>query len=194
MEEFLRTMYEWLIKSGAQILGVLVVAFILIRVTKVFVKKSKKRIGDAEVVGIERAKRTETLASIIETTARVIVIVAAVLMALKALGLDIGPLLAGAGDGSTVQRGAMDADLSLDDIGADESTAMREALPEAGLEDDDDFDFLGDTDENATKLDLAKAYIDMGDNEGARDILNEVISEGSPEQQQEARDLLAQVG
>lgn len=61
------------------------------------------------------------------------------------------------------------------------------------LGDDDDFDFLGESDENATKLDLAKAYIDMGDAEGARDILNEVLAEGSEEQQSEARDLLSQV-
>lgn len=62
------------------------------------------------------------------------------------------------------------------------------------LADEDDFDFLGETDENATKLDLAKAYIDMGDNEGAKDILNEVISEGDDQQQSEARELLGQVG
>ena len=62
------------------------------------------------------------------------------------------------------------------------------------MADEDDFDFLGQTDENATKLDLAKAYIDMGDNEGAKDILNEVISEGNDQQQSEARELLSQVG
>jgi pilus assembly protein FimV len=61
------------------------------------------------------------------------------------------------------------------------------------LGDDDDFDFLGETDENATKLDLARAYIDMGDAEGARDILNEVLSEGSDDQQGEAKELLARV-
>jgi len=61
------------------------------------------------------------------------------------------------------------------------------------LGDDDDFDFLGETDENATKLDLARAYIDMGDAEGARDILNEVLSEGSEEQQGEAKELLSRV-
>ena len=49
-------------------------------------------------------------------------------------------------------------------------------------------------DETATKLDLAKAYIDMGDAEGARSILNEVMSEGSAEQKQQARDLAAQIG
>ncbi|MCK7494742.1 MAG: hypothetical protein MZW92_29140 [Comamonadaceae bacterium] len=34
-------------------------------------------------------------------------------------------------------------------------------------------------DETATKLDLAKAYIDMGDSEGARSILDEVLAEGT---------------
>ncbi|MBX9914259.1 MAG: peptigoglycan-binding protein LysM [Pseudomonadaceae bacterium] len=59
------------------------------------------------------------------------------------------------------------------------------------LDGDDDFDFLSGTDESATKLDLARAYIDMGDTEGARDILDEVVAEGSDSQQQEARDLIA---
>jgi pilus assembly protein FimV len=56
---------------------------------------------------------------------------------------------------------------------------------------EDDFDFLAGTDEAATKLDLAQAYIDMGDSDGARDILNEVASEGSEEQKKEARDMLS---
>lgn len=55
---------------------------------------------------------------------------------------------------------------------------------------EEDFDFLAGTDEAATKLDLARAYIDMGDKEGARDILEEVLEEGSEQQQQEARNLL----
>lgn len=45
--------------------------------------------------------------------------------------------------------------------------------------------------EVGTKLDLARAYIDMGDPEGARSILQEVVAEGSPGQQQEAKRLLA---
>ena len=49
-------------------------------------------------------------------------------------------------------------------------------------------------DETATKLDLAKAYIDMGDAEGARSILDEVISEGSEQQKKQARELAAQIG
>ncbi|UCP00046.1 peptigoglycan-binding protein LysM [Metapseudomonas lalkuanensis] len=62
-----------------------------------------------------------------------------------------------------------------------------------GLDEEDDFDFLSGTDETATKLDLARAYIDMGDTEGARDILDEVMSEGNDTQQQEARELIARL-
>ena len=44
--------------------------------------------------------------------------------------------------------------------------------------------------EVGTKLDLARAYIDMGDPDGARNILQEVLSEGSASQKQEARRLI----
>jgi pilus assembly protein FimV len=45
--------------------------------------------------------------------------------------------------------------------------------------------------EVGTKLDLARAYMDMGDPEGARSILDEVLHEGSPAQRQEAQRLIA---
>ncbi|KPA88809.1 FimV N-terminal domain [Pseudomonas asplenii] len=62
---------------------------------------------------------------------------------------------------------------------------------DAALGDDEpEFDFLAGTDEAATKLDLAQAYIDMDDKDGARDILAEVISEGSDAQKSEAREML----
>ena len=48
-------------------------------------------------------------------------------------------------------------------------------------------------DETATKLDLAKAYIDMGDADGARSILDEVMSEGNESQKNQARELAAQI-
>ena len=44
--------------------------------------------------------------------------------------------------------------------------------------------------EVGTKLDLARAYMDMGDPEGARNILQEVLAEGSASQKQEARRLI----
>jgi pilus assembly protein FimV len=45
--------------------------------------------------------------------------------------------------------------------------------------------------EVGTKLDLARAYMDMGDPEGARSILDEVLQEGSPVQKQEAERLIS---
>ncbi len=58
---------------------------------------------------------------------------------------------------------------------------------------EDDFDYLSGTDESATKLDLARAYIEMGDHDGARDILDEVVKEGTQGQQSEAREMLSRL-
>lgn len=50
-----------------------------------------------------------------------------------------------------------------------------------------------DNPEVATKLELAQAYEEMGDLDGARELLNEVINEGSDAQQAEARAKLDQL-
>ena len=44
--------------------------------------------------------------------------------------------------------------------------------------------------EVGTKLDLARAYVDMGDPGGARSILEEVLDEGDEGQRQQAQSLL----
>lgn len=82
---------------------------------------------------------------------------------------------------------AADLEADLADLEADLST-------EGAAEGGDDFDFLADSDENATKLDLARAYIDMGDADGARDILNEVVADGNAGQKADAQKLLSQLG
>ena len=63
----------------------------------------------------------------------------------------------------------------------------------ASAADEPEFDFLSGTDEVATKLDLAQAYIDMGDADGARDILNEVVTEGDAGQKSEAKEMLSRL-
>src|SRR6185312_13930657 len=47
--------------------------------------------------------------------------------------------------------------------------------------------------EIGTKLDLARAYIDMGDPDGAKSILEEVVAEGNAQQKSEAQELLKHV-
>ncbi len=55
-------------------------------------------------------------------------------------------------------------------------------------------DFLAGDDAVGTKLDLARAYLDMGDPEGARSMLQEVLAEGNDGQKSEAKKLLADIG
>lgn len=59
---------------------------------------------------------------------------------------------------------------------------------------EDEFDFLAGTDECATKLDLARAYLDMEDSEGAKELLQEVVAEGSDQQKHDARALMDSIG
>ena len=130
------------------------------------------------------------------------------------LGLDFNP---DADDASSLGDEATEADTSADDLDDldelimdlddDSGAAEADADPiefdgtsassesNATESSDDDFAFAdeGDADINTTKLDLAEAYVDMGDADGARDILNEVAEEGTPEQQDKARELLAKL-
>ena len=97
--------------------------------------------------------------------------------------------------------GSADIDLSESDLGEMDLGDIDLGGPASGseaeldLSDDGDFDISElseDVDEVSTKLDLAKAYIDMGDKDGARSILDEVKVEGNNEQQQQADALLQQ--
>jgi pilus assembly protein FimV len=82
------------------------------------------------------------------------------------IDLDVGPSASGS-EGTFVQtQRIMAEDVPLPDL---EPATMSEV---------------------GTKLDLARAYMDMGDPEGARSILSEVLSEGSVSQKQEARRLI----
>ena len=65
--------------------------------------------------------------------------------------------------------------------------------PISDIDDIGDLMLPDDVDEVSTKLDLARAFIDMGDTEGARGSLEEVMSEGNDEQKSEAKSLLDQI-
>lgn len=82
---------------------------------------------------------------------------------------------------------------ALSGISTDESRSPEPSPADPDEDMDAELDFLADTDEAATKLDLARAYIDMGDADGARDILEEVRQEGNEQQQQEAQELLGRI-
>lgn len=83
----------------------------------------------------------------------------------------------------------IDTDETPFEFGEDDAAAE----PASDEDMDAELDFLADADEAATKLDLARAYIDMGDTEGAKDILSEVSQEGNDEQKREAGELLTRI-
>ena len=94
-----------------------------------------------------------------------------------------------------VDFGEIDLDLDLDlDIGAatDSSDSSPTARDTRKTEKMPQFSQLEPVtmSEVGTKLDLARAYMDMGDPDGARNILQEVLAEGSSSQKQEARRLI----
>jgi len=89
-------------------------------------------------------------------------------------------------------------DEGMQDIDFDEEGPAREddeqAEPRTANDDFDDLasmdDSLGDDDESDTKLVLAEAYVDMGDPDNARDLLEEVLQNGTEEQRKKANDIL----
>jgi pilus assembly protein FimV len=100
---------------------------------------------------------------------------------------------------------AMDFDLNLD-LGAGAPETAKPAAAEAPLDLGGLTFDLGTpaggggagTDpkwqEVATKLDLAKAYQEMGDKDGARELLNEVVKDGDAAQKSQAEQMLSALG
>lgn len=102
----------------------------------------------------------------------------------------------------------LDFELPNLDVPEDTDDALTLDL---GMEDDNGpdskFDFSGldldlgeaggndlELDEVGTKLDLARAYVEMGDKEGAREILAEVLAEGNDKQKSDAKGMLSSLG
>lgn len=88
---------------------------------------------------------------------------------------EFGDLTIDDGGALNISRGG-DGDLTFDDLDAEQE--------------DDELVFASNGDEAATKLDLARAYIDMGDQEGARSILQEVLQDAEGAHKQDAQSLL----
>ncbi|MBT9567884.1 MAG: FimV family protein [Thiobacillus sp.] len=128
----------------------------------------------------------------------------------QVLSFDAEPETPAAPDsdfGMTDTQG-LDFELPNLDVPEDGDDALTLDL---GMEDDNGpdskFDFSGldldlgeagdndlELDEVGTKLDLARAYVEMGDKEGAREILAEVIAEGNDKQKSDAKGMLSSLG
>ncbi|HEY5799379.1 MAG TPA: FimV/HubP family polar landmark protein, partial [Burkholderiaceae bacterium] len=86
---------------------------------------------------------------------------------------------------NTIQAAPAPADFDLSDINLD--------LNASGASDLSDADLSSADVEMDTKLDLALAYQEIGDKEGARELVDEVIAGGSPEQVEKAKAMRAKL-
>lgn len=90
----------WLTSHGLRILFVVIVAFAAHRLLRVLMRQIPRWIrvrARSEAEDSELAQRAETIRSVIGWVGSVFILVAAVLMILIELGLDVGPLLASMG-------------------------------------------------------------------------------------------------
>jgi len=119
----------------------------------------------------------------------------------KSDGLDFDMDLSGLDDSVASNDAVASNDVVEDteeqDLGLDLPESIEFSLEDVSNMPEDEEDasegLLDNADEVATKLDLARAYMDMGDPEGARSILDEVMHEGNEEQKHEAEDIISQL-
>lgn len=96
-DEILKEAGEWLISSGLRIFLVLILALVAVKagqilMDRLFHKLFKNHKNDGEI-----QKRSDTLKSVIRNILNMTIVIVSVLMVLKELGVEIGPILAAAG-------------------------------------------------------------------------------------------------
>lgn len=88
----------WLKTSGLRLLVIAIGSFLLIRLLRAVAERIPNLMAAGGEPGItEREKRARTAASLIRTVGTTLVVIVAVMMAFREIGLDITPLIAGAG-------------------------------------------------------------------------------------------------
>ena len=104
--EFLKNLLdkflEWSMTQLPAILILIIATFILLRMNRLLIRNLKKKIigrleKKDEVESAETAKRVETLLNIVRGIIRIIIWIVFVIILLNKLGINIGPILAGAG-------------------------------------------------------------------------------------------------
>jgi small-conductance mechanosensitive channel len=88
----------WLLASGLRIIAIIVVAWLVLRVALLATDRLSRELSAGEGVDvIERTKRAQTLGRLIHNVLAVLISSIALLMVLRELGVDIVPMLTGAG-------------------------------------------------------------------------------------------------
>ena len=89
---------NWLLGVGVRVATVALLAFLTVRIVILAVGRLELRLTGGECSDpVERAKRARTICALLRQGLNVAVLGAALLMILRELGMDIAPILAGAG-------------------------------------------------------------------------------------------------
>ena len=89
---------RWLMSSGLRIALILVGALVVVRLAVFITRRVEQAFQDNDPSTMnEREKQAATLGKVIRNISRILVWSVAVMMILKELGIDIGPILAGIG-------------------------------------------------------------------------------------------------
>jgi small conductance mechanosensitive channel len=94
----LRTMTEWAFAHGTKVLLIGLVAYAAVRTVTLLVRRFEHQVSLGTTLdALERAKRARTLGALIEKVSTGLIASIAVLMVLREFGIDITPVLTGAG-------------------------------------------------------------------------------------------------
>jgi moderate conductance mechanosensitive channel len=89
---------DWLLGSGVRVTIIVIVAWLVLRVVLVMTTRIERELSQGEGLDVlERTKRAQTLGRLVHNVLAVLIGSIALLMVLRELGIDIVPMLTGAG-------------------------------------------------------------------------------------------------
>src|SRR3989337_1057519 len=97
MQEILTLIWEWCLSHGIKVVLILLAAWMTRRLVHTAVAKLVKKFKQEGITQSESEKRAKTLGGIIKAFATVVIAAVAAMMVITEFGVEIGPLLAGAG-------------------------------------------------------------------------------------------------
>jgi small conductance mechanosensitive channel len=95
--ELVQRILEWLLDHGTRLVLILVLALVILRVAKVVIRRMFDRIAQKREKEEEFRKRAQTLKSSVRFVVTITIVIVAIIMALRELGVDIAPIIAAAG-------------------------------------------------------------------------------------------------
>jgi len=98
-QNFIQNLINWFFAHGIKIIGIVVASYLIVKFGKIFIEKAVRKavVSDHFLTKEAERKREDTLIRIFNAALKVTVWTVAILTILPEIGINVGPLLAGAG-------------------------------------------------------------------------------------------------